>query len=523
MFGGVGVAVIEKMEAAIIKEFGQDGQELSRAEFAELFKELVLFMAVTLEDKPVMMPRDATVLNGHALRKLVSDDAAFGREADVLFAKWDRSNQGKLSRGDVMEGLKRLGMEVGLPPVEAKEAEGIYSELFTAADFDSSGFVERGEFELLLRALLLSLAAQLEANPVVVDCSVTALDGLVPGSRLNDGTDLLEALSDDAKITAVLNERFDALDENKDGRLSKAELKPALLRLAQMLGLPPPGNKDQVDVLIDTLFQALVSEDDSEEVDRERFVAVSKEILQQIAGSLGANPMMTVALDGSRLTALLESEEEFGKLSSSLFDALDVDKSGQLSFSELKPALQELGLALGIPPAGVREEGDAIVAAAVAEYGHGKKELTRPEFSALLRDILSDIAAQLSSSPVLVSQSVKVLNGSRIRKLLGNEEELQKMADELFHEWDRSKTGRLSKADLTAGMKKLGLALGLPPPKARDADRVYSHLFVSADMDDSGFVDRKEFLDFMRLFFDQIASQLEKNPVVVETTVVPYQ
>lgn len=71
-------------------------------------------------------------------------------------------------------------------------------------------------------------------------------------------------------------------------------------------------------------------------------------------------------------------------------------------------------------------------------------------------------------------------------------------------------------------MKKLGMALGLPPPKAKDADRVYNHLFISADMDDSGFVDAAEFREFLVLVFVQIASELEKNPVVVESTIVAY-
>lgn len=65
-----------------------------------------------------------------------------------------------------------------------------------------------------------------------------------------------------------------------------------------------------------------------------------------------ADPMVAVSLDGSPLHKLLADTSEFEKLCTSMFESLDTDRSGQLSMSELKPALQELGLALGIPPAG---------------------------------------------------------------------------------------------------------------------------------------------------------------------------
>lgn len=231
------------------------------------------------------------------MRQLVSDEAAFKKEADDLFLEWDRSKRGQLSLADVANGLKRLGMQIGLPP-PSKEAESIYAELFAAADFDSSGFVDRAEFELLLRALLLSLANQLEKSPVVVGTAVSSLESMVPGSRLMDGTDLLEALKDDAKITQLLSDRFDALDTDKNGTLSKSELKPALLRLAQLLGLPPAGTQEQLDKLLDELFRAVVSDDFTEEVGKERYISVSKEILKEIAACLeGAfNPCLLTRL-----------------------------------------------------------------------------------------------------------------------------------------------------------------------------------------------------------------------------------
>jgi len=66
------------------------------------------------------------------------------------------------------------------------------------------------------------------------------------------------------------------------------------------------------------------------------------------------------------------------------------------------------------------------------------------------------------------------------------------------------------------------MALGLPPPKARDADRVYNQLFIAADMDDSGFVDAAEFRDFLVLVFVRLLQSSRRTLLSFESTIVAY-
>jgi hypothetical protein len=48
---------------------------------------------------------------------------------------------------------------------------------------------------------------------------------------------------------------------------------------------------------------------------------------------------------------LLEDEDEFAMLAETLFTELDTDDSGKLSRNELRPAILQLGIEQGVPPA----------------------------------------------------------------------------------------------------------------------------------------------------------------------------
>jgi len=135
----------------------------------------------------------------------VSDEAAFKKEADDLFLEWDRHKRGQLSLADVAGGLKRLGMQIGLPPPRRKQKASMRSSLPPLTSTPQGLWTGRS-LRLLLRALLLSLANQLQKSPVVVGTAVSNLEKPGPWQRrLMDGTDLLEALKDDKKISEVLS------------------------------------------------------------------------------------------------------------------------------------------------------------------------------------------------------------------------------------------------------------------------------------------------------------------------------
>lgn len=65
-------------------------------------------------------------------------------------------------------------------------------------------------------------------------------------------------------------------------------------------------------------------------------------------------------LDGSNIMELVENEEVFAHFVDHKFEQLDHDRDGQLSVKELKPAVADIGAALGLPAQGSSPDSDHI-------------------------------------------------------------------------------------------------------------------------------------------------------------------
>ncbi|CAI7909995.1 unnamed protein product, partial [Closterium sp. NIES-53] len=98
------------------------------------------------------------------LHQILSDEAFFHRLTDRMFLTWDETDRGMLSRAEVVAGFYSLGVAYGLPAVTTREeADSIYLSLFLTADCDTSGFVDREEFQSLMHSIFLGAALQLQA------------------------------------------------------------------------------------------------------------------------------------------------------------------------------------------------------------------------------------------------------------------------------------------------------------------------------------------------------------------------
>lgn len=65
-------------------------------------------------------------------------------------------------------------------------------------------------------------------------------------------------------------------------------------------------------------------------------------------------------LDGSNIMKLVENREVFSNFVDHKFQELDRDRDGQLSVNELKPAVADIGAALGLPAQGSSPDSDHI-------------------------------------------------------------------------------------------------------------------------------------------------------------------
>ena len=71
-------------------------------------------------------------------------------------------------------------------------------------------------------------------------------------------------------------------------------------------------------------------------------------------------PKEEQVLDGSDIMELVENEEVFSSFVDHKFKELDKDSDGQLSVKELKPAVADIGAALGLPAQGSSPDSDHI-------------------------------------------------------------------------------------------------------------------------------------------------------------------
>ncbi|KAF8718897.1 hypothetical protein HU200_025213 [Digitaria exilis] len=111
-----------------------------------------------------------------------------------------------------------------------------------------------------------------------------------------------------------------------------------------------------------------------------------------------------VVVDGSEIRELVEDREAFGMLVDSTFRQLDADGNGKLSVRELRPAVADIGAALGLPAEGASPNTDHICSEVVSELTHGTSqgEVSKAEFQEALSDILLGMAAGLKRDPLVI-------------------------------------------------------------------------------------------------------------------------
>lgn len=61
-------------------------------------------------------------------------------------------------------------------------------------------------------------------------------------------------------------------------------------------------------------------------------------------------PLMVSVLDGNTIRLFLEDEDDFAMLAENLFTDLDAEDEGKLSKSEIRSALVNMGVEMGVPP-----------------------------------------------------------------------------------------------------------------------------------------------------------------------------
>lgn len=134
-----------------------------------------------------------------------------------------------------------------------------------------------------------------------------------------DGSTVRNFVNDESHFKKSVDEAFDALDLNKDGVLSRSELRKAFetLRLIEThFGVDVATTPEQLTQLYDSIFEQFDC-DKSGSVDAEEFRTEMKNILLAIADGLGSSPIQMALDDGDQSFLKQAADLEASKLAQS--------------------------------------------------------------------------------------------------------------------------------------------------------------------------------------------------------------
>ncbi|KAA8544923.1 hypothetical protein F0562_019682 [Nyssa sinensis] len=249
-----------------------------------------------------------------------------------------------------------------------------------------------------------------------------------------------------------------------------------------------------------------------EEIDRDQASSKLKKYVTAIADELNDDPLVVAILDGKALRLFMEDEDDFAMLAENLFTDLDTEDKGKISKNEIRNALVHMGVEMGIPPFSEFPLLNDIL----KQYGaEGDEELGQAQFAQLLQPILQELADALAEKHVVIIQNIKIINGSKLRKLLASEKELKHVIEKILKEKHNEKDAKRSTEIIRGFLEKNGKDLGLPSSEADEAVvLLYDAVFADVENGKSAAGSGKDDLEVLvKEILEKFAEQLEANPV----------
>lgn len=242
-----------------------------------------------------------------------------------------------------------------------------------------------------------------------------------------------------------------------------------------------------------------------------------QEFLLALAEELEDDPLLISVLDGSTLRIFLDDEDDFAMVAENLFTDLDTDDTGKLSKNKIKNVLAHMGADMGVPPFFVC--GDLLKNILKRHGAEGEEQLGQAQFAQLLQPILQDLADALAEKPVTLIQNIKVINGSKLKKILDDTNLFRDITGRIFQEWEETGNVLWNKEILRGLLQRKGSELGLPPYKSIEAiDSVYDQIFsdISEEKVVTTILNRESFQDHVKAICKMFAELLETSPVFID-------
>eukprot|EP00092_Neocalanus_flemingeri_P000651 GFUD01000693.1.p1 GENE.GFUD01000693.1~~GFUD01000693.1.p1 ORF type:complete len:3364 (-),score=1087.83 GFUD01000693.1:1093-10800(-) len=382
-------------DGAITRQEVIQGMKVSGRDFTGEEIDTLFVLADRDGDGQIDFPEFALIMIPSAPERIAKLKKKFNNKSEVeaAFKRFDTDNDGAIDAKELFTGLKNSGILLTDQEVET---------IFAVADLDGDGQIDMGEFGQLL-GVGVGASAPAAGNASAI---IAKFRGLY-------------------KTIDQVRSAFNQYDVDRDGSISKQELEQGMVKSGQFTA-------QESKLVFD-----LADSDGDGAIDIGEFV----QLMFPSAGQLISN-----------LKQNFTSEADVG----AAFASWDSDGDGQISFNELKAAVQRSGQKL------TEEDINAIFVVGDADQNG---EIDLDEFMKMMMPSTSDVVAKFRS----------------IRKTV-------KDVQDAFKQFDKNGDGAIDKAELTSALSSTG---------GNFTKQEIDTIFLAADIDGDGEIDYEEFIALM--------------------------
>lgn len=274
----------------------------------------------------------------------------------------------------------------GLPLPELIRASAL-SRIFPndVDTFRSSEFTKDKASEIF-KDYIAAIADELKGDPLVVS--------------ILDGNTLRLILEDEDDYAMLAESLFTDLDVEDKGKISKSEIRNALVQMGAEMGVPPFSEYPQLNDIL-----RKHGADGEEQLGQAQFAQLLQAILQDLADELSQKNVTFIQnikiINGSKLRQLLANEMELSSIAEKLMQEKQNSKSGSENKQILRSFLERNAKDLGLPASEVNEAVALLYDDIFADVGKEERnESDKDELVRLLKETLQKFADQLESNPV---------------------------------------------------------------------------------------------------------------------------
>ena len=206
------------------------------------------------------------------------------------------------------------------------------------------------------------------------------------------------------------------------------------------------------------------------------------------------------------LRKLLESPDRLNAAVDSIFAEKDINRDGQLDFTEFKVFVLSFCKKFGMEEDEVPDE-DALVKS-FSEYDkNGDGTIDKCEFV----EVLSSVLSFFHDRAVAWEREIR-----EVVYILKNVELQEQVLENVFQEFDASEDGKLGADEMYKFYVDCCSKLKIPPSEIPSMEEFVSGEFVKLDRDGDGSISREELLPFLKLFFRRSLKKLQEDYAMLE-------